>query len=316
MPEPSYEKIEPLVASSEQRSTTMNVVFQCPVTGTEVQSSASIRQGTASRAKSSVKRSLWYSLRSSISYAVRSMVGGGMAGSMAGSAVSGATSRASGGGYSFSEEEKQAAIVDAFGRVAQKFIWDAGSNRYVSAAHLKDLQSEFSQIIASTELSQKWDRAVLARMLAEVAASDGHIAEEEHEIFGAFASDDAGPIRELAQRPPLTAAELGETSASVRDALLMTAAALAYSDEEFQAVEQIKLEGFAQGLGIPDAKVTELTRYAREYVVDTMLESIYADGTADAKERQMVAGLAQKIGVDQASLDRLDVRVRKRKGIV
>lgn len=315
MPALTYDLIKPLIAAQETRGSTLQVVFRCPVTGEERPSSASVRQGAVSRTKSSMKRSLWYGVRSVLAQTVRSMVGGGMAGSMATTVVH--TAGPTGGpGYSFTEEELRTAAVEAFQRVQRYFAWDEGAGRFVAASHLKGLQTGFQELMASVSLTEGWDRSVLARMLAEIAAADGEIADEERELFDIFAGTDVEPIERLVQRDRLTAAELDATTPKVREALVVMATALAMADEDFDASERARLDDFAKGLGISGARAAELTEMAREQVVDMLLEQVYADGHADPEERAMVNSLAHNLGVPRDALDRYDVRVRKRKGLM
>jgi uncharacterized tellurite resistance protein B-like protein len=313
----TFDMIAPLIATQQARHTTLEVVFRCPVSELEVRSSATIEQGTGSRVKSAMQRSLWYSVRSALSQAVRQMVGGGTAGYMASSAAYSATQGAGQSAQvSFSQAEQEAAAVAAFKRVARQFAWDAGSHRFVSAHHLVELQTDLGRLLAATALTGAWDRAVLARMLAEVAAADGRVTDDERAFFDAFAGTSAEPIERLVALAPLNAGELGETTPAAREAMMAMAYAVAMSDESFDATEQVTLERLHEGLQIPYDRAQTLADQAREYVVDALLDAAYADGVADAQERHRVGEMAARLNVGPEVVSRLEVRLRKRKGLL
>ena len=179
-----------------------------------------------------------------------------------------------------------------------------------------DLQTDFATLLGEVEITNAWDRAVLARMLAEVAAADGRVTDDEREFFEAFAGFDTEPIDRLVANPPLTVGELEETTPAVREAMMAMAYAVALSDESFDAHEEVRLEQLHEGLRLPHDRSQELMDYAREHIVDMMLEVVYADGIADDAERHQVGELASRLGVGPAEVSRLDARLRKRKGLI
>ena len=62
----TYENLRPIIADEQVRGLSVQVVFQCPLSGHKVSSSASIQAGVASKMRNAVSRSLMYSLRSSL----------------------------------------------------------------------------------------------------------------------------------------------------------------------------------------------------------------------------------------------------------
>ena len=131
MSSPSWENVEPLVASKEQERTTMVVTFQCPVSGETVEGRASLN--TERSLKSTVKESFLRQLVWSLMRTVRRMLGYRMAGSVAADATrhvaTDATSKAR-----FSDADRQKAIVEAFERVQSQFRWDESDARWVHAS--------------------------------------------------------------------------------------------------------------------------------------------------------------------------------------
>lgn len=315
MPAITYDLLRPLIANEHASGASVSVTFRCPLSGTEVRSSSYMQPGVSSRAKQVVASSVSYSIRSGIASAVRSMVGGGVVGH----AVSGAVYAAmpSGSGYrphSFSDNDRRQAVVDAFQKVQGQFVWDEQHGTFVSAAARREEQPAFSRQVEKGGPSSGWDQAILARVLAEVIGGDGRVGDDERQWFAAFAGSESS-LDSLLQRPPVTAAELQETSPGARENLLMLAWAVAYSDTDLDPREVERIHEVSRGLRIPSARSAELAAMAREYVVDQALEAVYANGWPPREHLQWVADLASRVGMDPGTLAQLDARCRKRRGV-
>ena len=315
MPEINFDVIQPLVESTDSSGYGIQVVFRCPVSGEEIRSSAQVVQDQKNAIASTVKSSFWRSMRYSLGSVVRSVFGYGVAGqigsSLAYSAVSG-----SGSGFKPSEAQLKQAVVDAFKNVSNRFAWDGTNQRFVSVGVYRELMTEFQVVLQSVQITKDWDRHVLARMLAEVSAADGQVDESERAFFYSFTGGEGPTLDDLLSRPPLNRAELEEVSKEVGGALYMLAAAVAFSDQNIDANESAKLDGFGAGLGLSAADQQRAQGMAREFIVDQALEGAYADGRVDEQERAEVIALAGRLGVPEDRVNRLDVRCRKRKGIL
>lgn len=314
MPEITFETIHPLVEQEDVSGHSVTVIFRCPVSGQQIRGSASVVQERGVGRE--VKRSIWRNMRYSLSSVVRSMFGYSVAGQIGSAVAYSAMSGAEGQGARPSEAQVKQAIVDAFKGVANQFAWDASGQRWVSATVFRELQTEFATMLQAVSFDKSWDKNILARMLAEIAAADGKVDDAEREFFHAFTGGEGMSLDELVAKPRLTAAELGETSADARGPMLLLALAVAMSDEDFAADERARIEQFAAGLGVTADALAEGERLAADYVVDQALEAAYADGTIDAAERKKVDQVAARLGVAQEQLDRLDARCRKRKGLL
>jgi len=317
----TYEEIQPLIHGAVQEGGAMRCTFKCPVTGTTVESQAGIQRGTglADLAKQSVKRSLVWSIRSAILSAVSSVVGGGFVGRAARSVASQATTSATqqATSHSFSEDEKHAAVVNAFRSVSAQFAWDEKNKRWVSAASVAETLTDFGRQLTEAPVTLKYDRGVLARMLVETARADGTVTDEEQEFLAGFLSPEVGTVEDLLGREDLSAAELAETtSGSVRATMLMIAWGVALTDEELAAAEVQRLEDHAAGLGISEARAAELKRYAQCFLVDQALERAFAGGQRDEGAFGEAMGLAEKIGLAREDAERVEIRYRKRHGLV
>lgn len=327
MPEITYESVQPLLASQQVQGGMIVCTFRCPESGVSVEARAHIQKTTsaagrvAQRAKQTAKHTLLFQARSALSRAVGGLLGHGLAGQIGrGVAHSAATEATRGSGtaaVTFSDAEKQAAVVAAFQSVAAQFAWDAKGGRWISAKLAGDVLTDFARQLDAAPVAQKYDLGVLARMLAEIANADGQIGDEEKGFLADFVPADVGSVDALLARPPLSKVELDETSAgAARETMLMVAWALALTDEDLADAEQARLAALAQGLGIADDRAAELQRYAQLFVVAQAIEAAYAAGAADPAARQQILDLATKIGLDADDAERAEIKYRKRAGIL
>jgi uncharacterized tellurite resistance protein B-like protein len=237
-----------------------------------------------------------------------------VAGDVAGAAVQGAVDRK---GPSFSDDEKQAAVVQAFQNVASQFVWDGKNSQWISASAAADLLTDFAAQLNSAPVAQKYDRGVLSRMLVETAMADGQLAEEEKTFLSGFTSAETGTIDALIDRPPLSAAELAECSSGpVRETMLMIAWGLACTDKDLAEAETRRLSELAHGLQIDEAKAQELRSFAVKFVVDQAVENAYPDGKLDTAAQAEVYLYAEQLGLDRGEAERVEIRYRKRNGLI
>ncbi len=319
MPEVSYESIEGLIESAEQDGTVMRCVFRCPVSDTRIETTAGIQsgRGLGAVAKKAAKRGLLYRLRWGVRSAVRSALGYGIAGRIAGDVASEMTSSAgSRVEHSYSEDEKKAAVLAAFQGVQGQFAHDP-KRGWMAAAAAGDVLTDFAVQLQRAPVQQKYDKGLLARMLVEVAGADGRLAGDEKAFLQEFIPPELGSVEELAERPPLSKAELAEAGRGpVRETMLMIAWGLACIDRELAAAEAQRLAELAEGLEIPAARAEELKRYAQRYVIDQGLEEAYPDGKPDEAGRAEVMRFAEQIGLPAEEAERVEIRYRKRNGLI
>lgn len=319
MSEIPYASIQPLIADQQVHGSSVRVTFRCPQSGFSVDSSAGIKKGQSLSdvAMASAKRSLWWSLRSTLLRLISSSLGHGVAGRV-GRDVGNQFLRQAGQGVQFSNEEVQAAVVDAFTRVQNKFRhdgnqWIAAHGLEAGAAPVSDFQRQLQQAMPS----EPYDRGVLARLLVEVAKADGQLAAEEERFLTTYMDASLGTPRQLAQRPALTAIELDETSAgAVRETIVMLGWALALSDQNLNPNEQSRLNEVTSGLKVDAGRAAELRGYAASFLVEQALEHAYPSGHRDERQHAAAYELAAKLGLSREDAERADVRFRKARGIV
>ena len=316
MSEFTLDAIGPLVERADVSGHSVQVTFRCPVSGRQIRGSANVVEDTTGRIGQAVKRSLGQNMRWSIARVVRSAMGYGIAGEIGSAVAHGAMAGAEQRQWEPGKAQVDQAILEAFKGVQSQFAWDGSGQRWVAASVFRELQTEFAVMLQAVVFDKPWDRNILARMLAEVADVDGRVDDQERELFHAFTGGAGPSLDELVAREPLTRAELQETSAEVRRAMLYLALAVALSDEEFASAERQKIAGFAAALGLSQSELQKGEQIAAEYIVDQALESAYADGRIDAAERRGVDDVAAHLGLDPERVQRLDARCRKRKGLL
>ena len=297
----------------------MYVTFRCPVTNQTVEASGHLekRDTLGGRVAQSAKRSVMWSLRAALSRTVYRTFGYGIAGHVASDVAYGATSNV---GYSssqsYSDEEKRQAIVRAFESVLGQFAWDAANQRYISAQAAGEVMTDFMRQLGSAPVIAPYDRGVLARMLTEIACADGTIGNDERQFLAGFLTPEVGTVDSLAQMKRLSPAELAETSRGVRETMLMLCWALALTDENLATDEAIRLNDYATGLTVPAQRAHELRSYAQVYLVDQALGRAYSGGRRDPAIHDEVMGMARRLGMDPNEAERVDIRFRKRYGLV
>lgn len=311
----TYEKLKKNISSETTENSTMKVTFTCAATGNKVVSEATMAQakGVGASVKKVVKRGLFSAARRSLRGALRGVFGSGVIGNAVQSAASGSVGH--GVKAEYDNDSKHNAVVAAFMTVSKKFAWSSNDNAYVMADHLEGMLSEFDKQMREHPLKNRWDKAVCARVLAEVASADGQIEDEEQEMFNSFLDDDTGSLEEVIKAGGLSKIELDEVTPDSRGTILMLGWTMAFSDEELDDKERERLTEIADMMGFSKDRLTHFMHISAEQVVVSVLEGCYEDGGLDEDEKKRISELAGNIGVNEALVAKLDVKVRMRLGI-
>ena len=312
MPRLSFALIRPTIARQETRGAILHVVFHCPASNVEVPAQARLARPSDDTASGPSDRptSLFGGLRRSLSSLMRSMVGDGA--SQTGSDIPDLASRLAG---DFPDQAQNEAALRAFKRVQSQFAWDADRGQFVSAALFPKLQTEFIRRVQAAPLREHVDQFMLARMLTEIAAADGSIADEEKDFFDAFAGTSVGSLGDLLLRPRLCDAELQETTPEIRENLIMLAFAVAYCDEDFDPAEGARINELAAGLSISPIDAEQLESLAKIFVVDQLFDAAYGDGVVHQAHVARVEAVAKRLGFSPESAAELDRVCRQRRGV-
>lgn len=307
VPEAAFalDAIRPLIAMSRVDGRDLHVVFRCPTTNlSEVVHWRPPPVGVSVMTAQLRATSTLFSVRSQVNGLVRGMLGYGAVGRWARQAADATLS----GGHRHAQlvaGEEEAALIAAFRSVHRKFEWTGRS--WVHRA--EEPRGALEQRASGTELSG-YDRDVAARMVVAIARAHGGVSEEERgHLLDIF--DDS--LERLLERPPLTDAELAETTRGAsRRTLLSVAWSMALCDEHFDPEERALLERFASALGIGAEERIALQLEAQTFVVEAFLERAVAWGGHDEAARQELRRLADRIGMSRGQLERIEARWQRR----
>ncbi|MHC4840633.1 MAG: tellurite resistance TerB family protein [Planctomycetota bacterium] len=311
----SYDKLQKNIASEEAEGTIVRCTFICAATGKTFPSEGIMKpvSGIGTNVKKAAKRGLFSAAKRGLRGALRSVFGSGIVGQAAQSATSGSINPGSKAEYN--DDSRKDAVVAAFLKVSKKFAWSKDDNAYVVVEHLEDMLSEFDKQLRDFPLKNRWDKAVCARALAEIAGSDGKIEDEEQEMFNSVLDDDTGSLDEVIKAGKLSNMELDEVTPDARGTILMLGWMMAFCDEKLDDAERDRLTSMAEQMGFRTDRLQHFMHIAAEQVVVNMLEGCYEDGSLDEEEKTRIAELAGNIGVNEALVAKLDVKTRIRLGI-
>lgn len=315
----TYDMIEPLIASSNESGSSMHVVFRCPVSAQTVEARGLLQAANTlgNRAAESAKRSVLHGLRNALSRSIRRAFGYGLAGQVATDVTRGAVSSSGGSGASYSDTDRKQAIVRAFESVSNQFVWDSANSRYIGAQSAGQVMTDFMQQLETAPVTSPYDQGVLARMLTEIACADGTVADEERVFLASFIPSQVGTVDSLAGMQRLSPAELAETTqGKPRETMYMLTWAVALTDEDLAPQEEARIGEFAQGLGVTSERAAQLRQFAQVYLVDHALGRAYPGGQRDQETHDEVMAMARRIGLDATEAERVDIRFRKRYGLV
>lgn len=315
----SIDAIRPLVTHENPSGRHLVVTFTCPVSRRHVQARWSGQQATGIGAQvtSRVQQSAWWEVRRQAQSLVRSVLGGGAMGHIAGSAVDAAIgvhnySTSAKAAQYLSPAEREQGLVEAFRSVSSQFAWVQG--RWVHGGAAKELVSPLDRQLQETPLTSSYDRTVAARMLIETALAHGGVSGEEQAYLEDTLDPQIGSLQALSQRPPLTRAELAETTKGpVRITLLSLAWTLAIVDERFDAAEEKKLQAFADGLGLPAPDRAKARDLARHWILDQAFERAFGWGGHDAHARSEAMALGERIGMTRDEVEVAEAKYQRRR---
>ena len=166
----SLEYINPLIADIKEHGRSLQIVFQCPVSGTQVSSRATAVRDTSSsnQFKRSAERSVMSAVQRVLNQVIRDVFGhstlGRVASDITRQTVSNASSKVMNG---LSRQEKDDAILEAFKRIERQFSWNEEKQMWVSTNALAEFFSDFEQQKQRYPIVHPYDMKILSRMEEE-----------------------------------------------------------------------------------------------------------------------------------------------------
>ena len=190
----TYEMIEPLIAYHEQDDRSLYVEFALPGSDEMFEARASIKKSkdVGTKVKRQVTNIATRAARMQASRAIRGAIGGGILGRVASSSFNTA-SREYQPGQGPTDEEIQAAFLEAFGRVAKNFHYEEASGQWFKATDPPPPppKSPFEELISQHPVVDPHDKNIFGRIMAELAYADGTVKPDEAALF-----------KEIIPRPP------------------------------------------------------------------------------------------------------------------
>lgn len=169
----------------------------------------------------------------------------------------------------------------------------------------------FAAVIRAASFDDPQERELFARMLAEVAAADGAISDEERALMASFT--EAGLALDAAtDAPPLTESDLAEADVAEAEAMMLVTLAVAYADASMHEAEAGRLEVYRAGLGISSTRQGELDQLAREHVVSELYGLAWVQGRMDMNARNNARRAGMRLGLAAPRLADLDREARQR----
>ncbi len=266
-PKPTYDNLEPLVASVEEERDGVVVTFRCPVTGTEAQARAAYgKDGFATKAGRVAKAGAMDRVRIGIVRKVQQSTGAlGQLGLGLGTQAAGKRFGGRDRPAKHSEKAIEGGVVAAFEEVAEDFRWDDDGERWVSKSAPTGEPSAFDRHVDANPVTTPHDREMLARILATIAGAEGNISDDEREMFTALAP--GTDLEGLIAKWTPAAEDLQRTAPGpTRETMLLLAWALAATDEDLSSRETELLDWYAAALGVAAPRAAELRAIAMSHV--------------------------------------------------
>ena len=307
----TIEQIEPLIISQEQEQRKLFMEFGLPGAGPdeiyEVQHTIKRARDAGSRIKERMTRTgVMYARRGAVR-AVRRGIGGGIAGRMVGQTMNQA-SREVRPEQNASQKEVNQAVIEAFEKVAKYFHWDEASETWGKPGipPPPPPKSPFEEQLAANPIADPHDKNIFARVMAELAYADGHIAPEEAEFFKEIIPPDQPNLDVLAKADPVSTIEAQEVTEGVKGTIYMFAWVIALIDLDLDGVEEELLMEYADVFKLTDASRQELTKHAKYFVLEKNIDPDIP--------RDELFQIATKIGLSNDDAERCRIAYKRRVG--
>ena len=309
MAEITYESVEPLLKAAEEHPDHLRCTFACPITGGEVTSLGALAKGVELEdVCPGSDEGLLGSLQSALSGLFSSV--------LEGARLVEVTRAPDAEHEPFTDSERKAGIVQAFRAVANQFVWDPRTERWISAEGAGELLTDFDRLLKVAPITSEDDRKIAARMLVEVARADGQVTPTEWGFLTSFVPSAHGDLDSYMDAPALSSEEFDSTTrGAARDTMLMLAWALAHVDHHLDEDETQQLLGYANHLKIPAERARELQTYARHFLLEQALQRAYPKGKLKQGPRQDALALGQRMALSDEEIATFEERFKKRWGV-
>lgn len=305
----TFEQIEPLIVQAEAEGSTMYCVFRLsPNSESVIESSAPIRRvnTTSNKIKIAVKRTVTSRARTEASRILRNVLGGGILGSMGATIFNTSTSGLS--SNIRTDEDEKNAIVEAFKKVEKQFNFNNASQSWEKLVYNVPISalSEFEQQIKSNPINLRYEKEILARMLAEIIYADAQTKPEEIDFFNSVVPSEMGDFKRYKSFDPVSDIECEEINPSCKQTIYMLVWATALIDLDVHPNEKKKLLQYGNMMGLSQNEQNECIRKAKYYILEI---SINTDS-----DKSLLFQIARDIEMAEQDAERCMIQLKKRNG--
>lgn len=315
----SYDAIKPLIVEETPSGDSLLFVFQCPLSGVQIPAQHDFPKpsGAGAGAKKSIMRSLLTFAQTGIKLGGKALFGKSRMGKMATNIAKSSVKSAGKDivkARIFTAKEKRYGALEAFQSVQSQWLWDGFRATWLVRAEAGRFISDLQQQVATAGLVQRYDRNVAARLMTEVAGAEERMTPAEEDFLIRFLGADHHTVGEILTRPPLTDAELDETTpGDARVTILMMAWVMALSDGLISTQQNQALLKFGMRLGLEADDMNKSAEMAKRYIVEEVMRGLYVGGEAynDASRAKAYA-FAGQIGMERDAVELTEARFLKR----
>lgn len=286
------------------------VEFALPGSQEVIESFAGIKKGNdmMSKVSSRVKRSAGGQMRMMGGRMIRGVLGGNIVGRTASMAFTTASTEVIRNNTRYEKKDIEGAVVAAFLRVKDHFHYNVDSGQWgeppIPPPPMP--KSPFQEQMESAPIGNTYDYEIFARILTELAFSDGTITAEEKEFFTGFIPDEIGPMERLIQGDPVSRIECEEVTERVKETIYQFAWAISLVDFDLDPMEEELLQEYADMFGIQEFRKQELILNAKYEVLERAIDPDIS--------RQELFELADKISMSRDDAERCRIGMKKRAG--
>jgi len=330
----SYPDVEQYLVDYQIDGKKINCTFQTP--NGEIYEASSMISATktvGNAVQKEVARVVKRNARRQTNRLIRSMLGGtaGRIGSkVARSAIGniGSSNEAS-----FTTQDKEEAIVKAFGRVSRHFEnnkrervvrerperrerrergrgrergrdGDAGRGRGRARRGEDRRDSDYEELIADSPVENGYDQEILSRFLVGIASADGKITPDERELLTDIIPSRFGSIQKIQSKDQVSRIEAEEIEENVKETVYLLGWSMALSDFDVDASEVKILNTYGEIFGLPDHRKEKLELLAKKYCLEQTITAQTA--------REDLFELADGISLDRDEAERCLIAFKKK----
>ncbi len=280
----TYEMLIPIIVDVQQDGNTVHCTFGIPGTDQLIESSAGISRDRSAggQVQKTATRMASRQGRMAAGRMIRGALGGGILGRIGARAVRTGW-RSMDPARMPSGSEKQDAVVSAFNKVSHHFQYNPNTGQFSQGSGkaapggrekeaAKKPQTPFEKQMERGAISNSFEREILARMLVEIANTDGNIGESERSFIEDVMGDDMPNLQSIMMKDPISPVECESLDDAVRETVYMLAWCMACADYRINPEQADVLEQFADMFGFPPHVEQNLRLWAKLQMLEMAVD--------------------------------------------